>query len=1247
MKNAAKKYIAILLTLIMVLNIVPITSLSEENDGTTKPVSVMTKLGTGKSNPYKYIISILNSDDHVVTPDLPTDLNDNNWALVSRLVKQNEEPYFAVTDLASLSSISSDNAIESFALQATTTEEGTTNLYYLVPADAIYVGGDSVTTVLIHKKESGQTDEKCVLAAFNNDTNAGTAYKLGDAIGKYEVIQSMDSSGVAYITLKEASSPTIKVNYKNEGAMVQGSSLLNDDNYYVYARLTDDPTYGFVAKLPKDNTLNSTTNTYNPAVIPGVVFENSENKEKYLIADKSFEVFLVKADKAGYTDNLSVSNCYDTKVGYGQYCTFINNGAVVEASQLDMSQAYGSKGHQAEITINQIPPITIKSTIDPVATLSSHYFLLLEMIENGQKYYALEKLDLSKAEKNNYQGINFLTKSDGIGKYYYTGTQQLNGYVITSSVDNLSLSDAVERQGCSRFASGTMTGDLYKATIGQNDREVSVDFKKVTFGSGTDHGVEIHFYQQDAATPINPRISSSTEKYYLLSTLTDKGTGSSGQHIAYAITSVDFSNLESPVGELTENIKGIGTGDDSQYKLIDSNGNELNSKIPYDTEKFDFSTRIFKKSDLPDNYLDAIKGSDEVTGFDFMSNEQSEDGSKHIIKLHAAHETKTYQVKLEFDPNSPAITTNDKLYLYVRLDHRSNANQHEYFLTSAPVTIENDKESATISIDPSEWKDLNGNSLNDFKFTGNETAYVRIVKANGNSLTIQNAANVTECTIIGEGQMAKAYEVSYAKKRTKDIINNNGSYTTSVTDYVQLTKIPVSNDFNYTSILGEAVYYGIVVDDFDQKNHIQSNFAVNEYHSNNNIVEADLAANSGTIIAAYAEEIETGTGKIINIGESHSGEVLFYHSNGNLTNPLVNPRDFVFSVKTSKEELNGIVNSMLAHGENISNILMSKKITFTPADPGDNASHIEIDTTDFASDATIYLDGDRLTKWLAKGGGLRITKHPDQVLVFNFDTSTDVTLSEMYVRTDPTQDWGPENKSDTPVSKNDPHNTIIDNMAQHIVWNLRSASHVNIGISTGMFLVPNGTVEVTSTSSGWIIGKNFRNPGGEWHSVYGQMPSITTTNLYVEKTIDGGVPKGDQKFEFSLERLTSKHEWVPVQIGVITLGNGGTEAVFRKTNDNGTITFDGINSMEDGWNLYRIKEDGISQGTNGAYNIDTKYVYALVEYQVMISHGNEVHVAKNPTYYIETEGEPDFYLDSSNFNVSAASAPLAYQESDW
>ena len=97
MKNAAKKYIAILLTLIMVLNIVPITSLSEENDGTTKPVSVMTKLGTGKSNPYKYIISILNSDDHVVTPDLPTDLNDNNWALVSRLVKQNEEPYFAVT----------------------------------------------------------------------------------------------------------------------------------------------------------------------------------------------------------------------------------------------------------------------------------------------------------------------------------------------------------------------------------------------------------------------------------------------------------------------------------------------------------------------------------------------------------------------------------------------------------------------------------------------------------------------------------------------------------------------------------------------------------------------------------------------------------------------------------------------------------------------------------------------------------------------------------------------------------------------------------------------------------------------------------------------------------------------------------------------------------------------------------------------------------------------------------------------
>ena len=36
-----------------------------------------------------------------------------------------------------------------------------------------------------------------------------------------------------------------------------------------------------------------------------------------------------------------------------------------------------------------------------------------------------------------------------------------------------------------------------------------------------------------------------------------------------------------------------------------------------------------------------------------------------------------------------------------------------------------------------------------------------------------------------------------------------------------------------------------------------------------------------------------------------------------------------------------------------------------------------------------------------------------------------------------------------------------------------NASHVNIGISTGVFLAPNGSVTVTSTSSGWVVSNSF------------------------------------------------------------------------------------------------------------------------------------------------------------------------------
>ena len=106
------------------------------------------------------------------------------------------------------------------------------------------------------------------------------------------------------------------------------------------------------------------------------------------------------------------------------------------------------------------------------------------------------------------------------------------------------------------------------------------------------------------------------------------------------------------------------------------------------------------------------------------------------------------------------------------------------------------------------------------------------------------------------------YQVTYSEKPTKTFDEDNKK--TTITDHVQLSKMATGSDYHYSSILGDGLYYGITANVFEQRNHIQSNFAVNKYDGQNNVVEADLAANSGTII--YAEstngKINIGTGAI-------------------------------------------------------------------------------------------------------------------------------------------------------------------------------------------------------------------------------------------------------------------------------------------------------------------------------------------------------------------------------------------------
>ena len=84
-------------------------------------------------------------------------------------------------------------------------------------------------------------------------------------------------------------------------------------------------------------------------------------------------------------------------------------------------------------------------------------------------------------------------------------------------------------------------------------------------------------------------------------------------------------------------------------------------------------------------------------------------------------------------------------------------------------------------------------------------------------------------------------------------------------------------DYNAWSILGNGIYYGIVADTLEQKNHLQTNFAVKTYEGGASNVQPDWSGNSaGSIYVAHITKpfnINAGGREVI----IYTGENLTLH----------------------------------------------------------------------------------------------------------------------------------------------------------------------------------------------------------------------------------------------------------------------------------------------------------------------------------------------------------------------------------
>ena len=235
-----------------------------------------------QATPYHYSLSVLDKNEAESGVE---GLDTSKLALVHKLTKSNGDVYYYV-DEQSLNNKTAENQIKG--------DIASFNLLYqdynTVSANAIYVGGGSVETVLVQWTSNDEkTPAGLIRVAFEGDVNSGVAYRSGDGIGKYDV-KIVNASDTATVELEEAAAPVINVYYEDEKGVKQASVDLEDE-YYIYARLDNenDKQYGFVQKLTKSASGDPLAER-----IENVSFKNASGDEKYLTGESSFSVFLVK-----------------------------------------------------------------------------------------------------------------------------------------------------------------------------------------------------------------------------------------------------------------------------------------------------------------------------------------------------------------------------------------------------------------------------------------------------------------------------------------------------------------------------------------------------------------------------------------------------------------------------------------------------------------------------------------------------------------------------------------------------------------------------------------------------------------------------------------------------------------------------------------------------------------------------------------------------------------------------------------
>ncbi|MBR3311585.1 MAG: hypothetical protein IKG15_07195, partial [Solobacterium sp.] len=702
--------------------------------------------------------------------------------------------------------------------------------------------------------------------------------------------------------------------------------------------------------------------------------------------------------------------------------------------------------------------------------------------------------------------------------------------------------------------------------------------------------VRVRFFDYNGIDPSTP--TGMTENYYVRIKAKNKTNGEE----YYAVRPISLNNQQ--IVDMTV----TGLARTTEYCW----GGTTPDTVPFGSDIEVTDVRIITSDNIY-NYETADNANDTIEGYKFQKNEEISGGTE--IDLQRWNGSKLFVNVSEVDGD---IAESDGYWILVEVDHRTTGKS--YFAKKLDTSA---AENGKVSIEVDEWRNQDGNVLPNEKFTGNETAVtvslLKNIQGKNPSISDVVKKDANSVTLLTTGQFVKNYKYISSTNNIvpKDIDHTDIDYYSEYFAEVTLQAADYSDDFNYQTILGPGIVYGVTADRFEQQNHdVQSNFATNYYAGNNQPVNPNLSgeAAGAVSIANYVtfnspnETTPDENGKV-KISDTNNNQVILYTDKEQRLNDSSGGKVAVIEMPAD-EITNDIVEPIIGHMESISSELAQHNANLSFVETNNS---IDIDASGLPDNVTIYIDADELSQKVFVENAnktLKITKKPNQTFVFNFKTTSDIYLKQYdvsIINSDGTVTTG---NSAPNTSHGSAINKALDNLAQHVVWNMPVADHIRFNGTAGMFLIPNENCvaeTVTTANTGWLITDGyFTNKGGEWHYVYADLTGVDKVNINAKKTVDGETPEGDVKFIFTFEHYNPvTHEW---------------DTKKEVENNGGSVTYtaghsDGLN---EGWNVFRIVEAKKKDSTTGDYTLDSNTYYAAVKY---IKVKENTYVAGAVTYY--------------------------------